>query len=233
MFRRGECIRAYRPDRVMSGSVFVVEDETPMKKEGAEQKVRVELTLLDSMGRPRREKLPGVVKRVSVLGEQNGLYCFQNDVSYAEAYYQSWQILRRAGLPTLPVMRVIDEERVIMPDMTADGSMFFGKGKKNIVVDGREPYLAELVFMSLDLEKLLERAAWVEGTAWEKGIVLPFDDPLDLLVHPDGSWEVMVVDLGWLERKTELGDKCPFLATRYMEYIWRKIRYRYEHCVLF
>ena len=43
--------------------------------------------------------------------------------------------------------------------------------------------------------------------AWDKGMRLPFDDPYDILIHPDGKWEVLVLDLAGLRpRKGESED---------------------------
>jgi len=42
--------------------------------------------------------------------------------------------------------------------------------------------------------------------AWNKGIILPDDDYYDLLVQPDGSWQVMILDISNL-RPRNVSDK--------------------------
>ena len=41
-----------------------------------------------------------------------------------------------------------------------------------------------------------QEAQKIATLATKENICLPFDDPLALLIHPDRTWELMVLDLG-------------------------------------
>jgi hypothetical protein len=130
-------------------------------------------------------------------------------LSVAERYLEKWNILRNCGIPTVSSMRVIDRDTVAMGDMTWDGSAFFGKqlvsdigDKKDL--DKRSLTVMEKIFLGIDPNKIKEEMKRVQMLAWDKGIRLPDDDLYDLIVHPDGTWQVLVVDLANLRpRKNE------------------------------
>lgn len=132
--------------------------------------------------------------------------------SDAERYVRKWQLLREAGVPTASSMRVVDGGTVAMGDMTRDGSRFFGKEQVLKVYEGRDEGPRELnqterLFLAIDSQKIKDEMARVLKLAWDKGMRLPFDDPYDILIHPDGKWEVLVLDLAGLRpRKSESED---------------------------
>lgn len=137
----------------------------------------------------------------------------QISMSPARRYYERWRFLRSIGVPTVSSMRVIDDCRVAMGDMTIGGAVFFGK-EKSINADQearrdarRELSELERVFLDIGLGKIKEEIVRVQVLAWEKGVRLPADDEYDLLVRLDASFQVLVLDLSQLrKRRDEAGD---------------------------
>ena len=44
-------------------------------------------------------------------------------------------------------------------------------------------------------EKINQAALKIAEKTASAGIILPSDDPLDLILHPDGSWQIMPLDI--------------------------------------
>lgn len=128
-----------------------------------------------------------------------------DDEGGADYYYQTWVYLKEIGIPTVSSMRVVDKNTVIMGDMTHDGSEFFGKEKRADLLytdtGNRELSNIEKKFLDIDPEEAKKAIVNLYEKAWNKGVLLPDDDPYDFIVHPDGSWEVIVLDLSQVEYK--------------------------------
>ncbi len=130
------------------------------------------------------------------------------NMSSAERYYYKWNLLRQKGIPTVGSMRIVDSGTVAMGDMTADGSQFFGKEivsrsfeseyqKKRPLSKTEEKYL------EINPREIKDKLDNLFMDAWRKGVILPEDDYYDLLVHPDGTWQVMILDLSNLRPKRD------------------------------
>lgn len=181
--------------------VFVTEvlgDQNNMG--GFFEKRKVE-AVVDQENKERSErKLHLVLKSVGLLHKDD--FPLENSLaSAAERYLGKWKLLKEAGIPTVSSMKLVDDETVAMGDMTWDGSKFFGKAENEMKVYGqgetvkRELTNMEKIFLSIDPEEIKQKTERILKLAWDSGIRLPLDDPYDLLVHPDGSWELVVIDL--------------------------------------
>ena len=126
----------------------------------------------------------------------------------AGMYYDRWLHLRELGRPTVGSMRVVDENTVAMGDMTVGGGVFFGKEKMYELggeLEGklygesvRDNTQMEKVFLEIDRSLIEAEIDRVQDLAWKNGIKLPPDDPIDILVMPDGTFKVLVLDLSML-----------------------------------
>ena len=184
MDRKRDVLQATRLDSGRSTTVNLMEqvgeDNTLL---GGEKKNMVN-TLIGSESRGRRS-IDMVRKEVSVAGG-------------ADKYYWAWKKLKDAGVPTVPTVRKINDNEVIMTDMTADGSAFFGKADvSESFVRKNASKLRNLdkMFLDIDLDEVKAKARVIASEASLRGVNLPYDDPMDLLVHPDGSWEIIVLDI--------------------------------------
>lgn len=138
------------------------------------------------------------------------------DMPESERYYQRWKYLKDRGIPTLGSMRIVDDDRVVMGDATVDGSEFFGKGRIRVVYGERdnnrkrELTEKERRFVEIYENGELEREARRVAEQMEKsGLRFPFDDYFDVIIHNDGSFEVLVMDLSGLDLATSSGDGTP------------------------
>jgi len=190
MFAEKEIIVAGKPGRKIGYPLEVVSES--VLRGGAESKRKLELMAGDGF----RRRLTMVVKETVVNGLSDK-EIFASGFTHSGHFYYTWMMLKSVGIPTVPTVRIIDDRKVLMTDLTADGSMFFGKATK--VTDNRANNICEMefIFSQIDLVPVYEELKRVERIAMRNDIILPIDDPFDLLLHPDGSWEVMVLDLGW------------------------------------
>ena len=78
---------------------------------------------------------PGLHKVVAAVlpkdGDQTGrkieIPMIRKEVESADGYCEYWERLRKADIPTIPTVRKISENEIIMTDLTKDGSAFYGK----------------------------------------------------------------------------------------------------------
>lgn len=165
--------------------------------------------LVGDTGEYKKKKIEGVIKGKGERTRHIAKMVIK-EVEDADLYIHSWEILKRAGIPTVPSMRKTGRHTVIMTDLTHDGSVLFGKSRYGIDVMGStfsrsgKPVRADRtsagLFLKVDLNAVIKEAGRVEQIAFENNILLPLDDPYELLVRSDGTWELLVVDLGLLVR---------------------------------
>lgn len=150
------------------------------------------------------------------------------EMSDAQRYCERWLKLKQWGFDTVSSMRVVNECYVAMGDMTVDGSAFFGRAKGQMTGWEVSHYVRrklspiEEVFLLIDPVVIERQIVAVQEKAWELGVILPTDDPFDLLVSPDGELRLMVVDLSFLcYRRDETRDWL--LDER--KYLFRMLKY--------
>lgn len=127
------------------------------------------------------------------------------NMSESERYYERWRFLKKHGIPTIDSMRIVDHDRVAMGDATVNGGEFFGKAKKKLiereVYQGKRRALTNKekryleIFESGELESEVKRISKLMS---EAGLCFPKDDYFDLIIHDDGSFDVLVMDLSLL-----------------------------------
>jgi hypothetical protein len=184
MDSEGEILEAHKPGTGTSTSVRVKDKPGGRIPLGVEDKLRVDVIVGSRSG--TREKRITMVRREVKLARDANDFC---------GY---WRRLQDAGIPTFPTVRKINDNEVLVTDATADGSAFFGKAS---VYPGYNRYRddgitkVDRLFLQIKPEDVENRARLIAQKATRNGIALPYDDPFDLLVHPDGTWELLVIDL--------------------------------------
>jgi hypothetical protein len=188
-----------------------MEIENKHQMGGNFDKRKVEAVIEPTNDRRESNKMRLVLKQV-MLGHDN-ILAKDNSKSIAEKYVEIWKMFKEAGIPTVSSMRVVDDDTVAMGDMTADGSQFFGKARSEEVwyfKELKERPLTEMEnkFMKIEPEEIEAEFERIQNIAWNKGLRLPSDDLFDILVHPDGSWQLLVIDLSYAKlRKDESVDE--------------------------
>ncbi len=123
------------------------------------------------------------------------------DMDPSHRYYEKWRFLKKIGIPTVSSMRIVDANVIVMGDMTADGSEFFGQEKLvkylGEIDHGirRKATKEEEIFLSLEPEKVKAEIERVLSLAWNNNILPPNDEFGDLIVHPDGTYQAPILDL--------------------------------------
>ncbi len=115
-----------------------------------------------------------------------------------------WRYCHENKISVVPFMEKTDKGTVVMPDLTADGSTVYGKGTHMHARGGhgelRKFQENDKKFWEItsDPEKVkkIEEAALEEAVkATEANVALPNDDPLELILHKDGTWNLICLDL--------------------------------------
>ncbi len=110
----------------------------------------------------------------------------------AQYFVRIWQTMKNAGITVLPNVSAAGEEEVLETDLTADGSQIYGKDSRR---EDRFDEKIDPLFLNIDLVKVEEAAKDLSKKANTSNIQLSADHPLDLIVHPDGTWIVMARDV--------------------------------------
>jgi hypothetical protein len=167
------------------------EPSSPMDDNGADRKERVTARSIIN-GKEGQREIKLVVKSL----DRDVFIDIGVDEHPADKYIEFWQRLVDAGIPTLPSIRKISSNQVAMKELTADGSRLYGKTRSYQSQEESEG--TDKFFINLDLTNVLKKAREIIDKANKASIVVPGDDPFELLIHPDGTWEVIVLDLSQL-----------------------------------
>lgn len=151
-----------------------------------------DITEVDS-GAENKSRLTGELRRGDKAKEVKLYLKSTVPFNTADSYIVKWQEMKAAGLPVVPTLRKASDSSVLMTDLTHDGSELYGKSR-NWYPSAHNSKLKD-VFDSLDLKKIEDAAKKIAEQASKNGIGLPDDDPMELLIHPDGSWEIIILDL--------------------------------------
>jgi hypothetical protein len=123
-------------------------------------------------------------------------------------YINGLEKAKKAGLPVPPTLRRISECSIAVSDLSVDGSIFLGKAYKEQIRKDNKFTLnelskqEELILSVTEKEQFMaitERANSLADLATINGIRLPIDDPLELKLKPDGTWDLVILDLQHLE----------------------------------
>jgi hypothetical protein len=123
-------------------------------------------------------------------------------ISSADEYLEKlWQPLIDAGIPVVPMSKY-DENTIIMPDLTADGSFIVDKHlfyslkyfDSEVIRSKRKLKKAKLP----DLMEVYKEIDTLTYYATAKYVNFPIDSGLILLIHPSGAWKVMLLDISYL-----------------------------------
>lgn len=135
-------------------------------------------------------------------------------------YLLKWKLLRNVGMPVIPLLRVTNQVfgtreasehtmTAIVPDLTNDGSVLYGKEEAYEVFEGKY-YLKQSdreLFLDVffgDMNKIIRRINQYVQLASDNDIVLPEDgEGFKLLVHPNGSWELVMIDISLVRKRIE------------------------------
>jgi hypothetical protein len=123
---------------------------------------------------------------------------------FDENYVSSWHTFREAGLPVVPTLRKSSKGTLLVTNVRAHGNEVYGKALKHELIAGfyqrpRQAKAIDDVFLRLTdpncFSALSEKVFSYVKIANKNKIKLPWDDPFELVVRPDGSWDFITLDL--------------------------------------
>lgn len=123
-----------------------------------------------------------------------------------ENYIKAWRRCHEAGIRVPSEVLVSDEDTLFVTDVKADGSEVYGKGMARALgsynpdQERHRPHPEiDAHFMHLtapeNIHAIEAEARRVSALAIQANMELACDDPFELVIHPDGSWELMSLDL--------------------------------------
>lgn len=169
------CVEARCPVRRSS---LIVRSEKPLREKGKWSSERKSALIVSPMARPETE-MPFVKKITSISSDET---------------LDTWHKLKKVGLPVVPTMRKVHEYTVLMTNLTADGSQLFGK----YLAYTDNPQVSKEMIKKFKKIKPIEikRKVWeMTEICNQNNIELAFDDAFEVLVCPDGSWRLVILDL--------------------------------------
>lgn len=118
----------------------------------------------------------------------------------ASRFRDNWLVASGAGLP-VPQLYGISDQVIAFPDLSADGSWLIGKAFAAISKIATRPatfVAAQAIFQKVNLDQVRARVQQYEALATAAKIRLPLDGAFELLLHPDSTWEIIMLELGSL-----------------------------------
>lgn len=121
---------------------------------------------------------------------------------------QGWLAMREAGIPTVPTLRQTSRNTLLVTDVKADGSEVYGRGlAEQQIMSYLDPTVERQRLRPAMDQRFLKISAWhrfhkirkaainYADRATDRGLCLPYDDPFEMLVRPDGSWGLIALDV--------------------------------------
>lgn len=116
-------------------------------------------------------------------------------VSAIDYFCLAWERSKRAGVSVAPTLRLASATEVMMTDFCRGGGCLYDKFAAECVKkQTRKPAPTDLVFMQLNFQEIEEEAESILARATKAGIALPYNDPLNLVVYPNGRWHLVTLD---------------------------------------
>ncbi len=120
-----------------------------------------------------------------------------------DLYVENWQGFRAAGLPVVPTLRKSSFNSLWVTDVTVNRSYPYGKNvwgtvkDEYNVVDKDRPLDSVFIEVTADnnFPAIDTAVANYTEIANQADIFLPYDDPFEVLIHPSGTWQLIMLDI--------------------------------------
>ena len=157
-----------------------------------------------------KERLQGEIERhglrrqVSLFIKNLSLHCTP------EYYLSQWENYKVAGIPVVGSVRLLpnNNRQVVTGDVTTDGSVLFDKAlakhKPHELQQHRFKDVFFQIMQSSELVAVRRKAEEYARNATSIGLLINPDDPFSLRIHPDGTWDIIALDLDDLGRHLEI-----------------------------
>ena len=165
---------------------LTVKQRIPFKEGGLEDKHRIEATIT----------LPDSDKSKNVSLIERGWMGAGDD------YINKWKQFNSVGLPVVSTIRRTDKGTILLTDVKADGSEVFGGSLRSTlknIHNLRSSNPLDQRFLEIindgNIEQIQSQVADFVERATKAFIALPSDGAFELIVHPNGTWNLITLDL--------------------------------------
>jgi hypothetical protein len=141
----------------------------------------------DSQGNERRREIHLVKRELPNYAPE-----VLNGKSKSDYFIEVWQEMKKAGLPVPPTIVKLNDNEILETNFTWDGSQIYGKESKYAEFPDSP---RDSVFIDIDIDAVIKQAREIADIAEQNNIKLSHDHAFDLLVHPDGTWNVITRDI--------------------------------------
>lgn len=128
-----------------------------------------------------------LVKRI--LQYEPGIVENQTNSDY---FITIWREMKSSGLPVPPTVVKINDNEILETNLKWDASEIYGKDSK---FDDYPPSPLDHLFLKVDIDLVMKQAEEVVQIAEGNNIKLSKDHAFDLLLHPNGTWNVVTRDI--------------------------------------
>lgn len=140
-----------------------------------------------------------------------------------------WASLKQAKIPVAATLRKTATSEVMVTDYCSSGGCLYDKHAAYCVEDKtRQAGQLDQIFVELNPQEIKDRAEVILSTATEARISMHYDDPLNLVVFPNGKWRLVALDIGHvkLNSRTAWSDNIHGLEylMSYMDILRNSIR---------
>ncbi len=117
-----------------------------------------------------------------------------------EKFYNYWQVLNRASIPTIPGIRITKEDTVLMLDVTADGSKLYGD-EISATYKFRDHTIVDDIYYAIPHTEVLAEANRIIKLATDNSVQLPADI-FKVWIRPTRLWTLLAWDFGDMSIRT-------------------------------
>lgn len=184
-----ESLRLYRPDHAREHVVKVISSTSVNSAEGITK-------VLGTISSVEGHLVHLVVKTPRLLYLPGEMPEDKRDKP-AEVFFEIWKRLKAANLPVVNNMWLLSDEAVAMTDLTAKGGTTFDRNSLfDLMVNRRAASPEDASFMNIDLVEVNAQVDELAQKASESKVAISFDDPMSLIIYPDGRWRIVLLDIG-------------------------------------
>jgi len=113
-------------------------------------------------------------------------------------YVNIWKKYLDYGLPVVDWMIQLNDNEVLMQDLCFDDYRLYGKALAKSINEGKliKPLcVQDLELINLTDEELQRKAFEITDKASDSGVLLPYDDPLELAIKNYGTFRFTTLDI--------------------------------------
>lgn len=220
-----EILRLYYPDKPGEHLIKVSSVTSFESGEGA---ARVNGTLISGSS---ETEISLITKTTALLYSPVELTT-ENRLNYppSKLFYMIWEGLKESNLPVVDDLWLVSDFKVAMTDLTPKGGTAYDRNTLfDLMVNRRRHTELDSVFLAMNTEKVGYAARGIVNKATSLGIGISLDDPMSLIIQPNGDWKVVLLDIGLtrfgFSSARESNEMCLEKFTQTLKGVKRGIQY--------